>query len=137
MSDDLFELVRDDLNHLGDLIARSLNSSSALHRAKRLLRQVEQPGAVALLDQIKPADADSLKTLALLSIAGDCLRWVSQAILADGEVDEEEMDLAYTIASPLANYLAQSLDRYSHYADLEPPEVAGFLDEFNKKLAKN
>lgn len=132
MSDDLFELVGDDLNHLGDLIAGSLNSSSALHRAKRLLRKIEQSGAAALLDQIKPGDANTLKTLALLSIAGDCLRRVSQAILADGEVDDEEMDLAYTIASPLANYLAKSVDRYSHYADLEPQELAGFLDEFNK-----
>src|SRR5271166_644834 len=131
MSENLFELVGDDLNHLGDLIARSLSSSGALHRAKRLFRSIEQAGAAAVLDQIKPGDTDTCKTLALLSIASDCLRRVNEAILADGEVDHEEMELAYTLAGPLANYMATSLDRYSHYADLEPQELGSFLDEFN------
>jgi tetratricopeptide (TPR) repeat protein len=132
MSDDLFELVGDDLNHLGDLIARALTSSSALRRAKQLFKGIEQEGAAAILDQVKAGDANTLKTVALLSIASDCLRRVTQAILADGEVDHEEMELAFTLAGPLANYMAKSIDRYAHYADLETQELGTFLDEFNK-----
>ena len=42
------------------------------------------------------------------------------------------MELAYTLAAPLVNYMATTLDRYSHYSDLEPEELGSFLDEFNK-----
>ena len=35
MSDNLFDLIEDDLNQLSDLIADSLNSHSALQQAKK------------------------------------------------------------------------------------------------------
>ena len=41
------------------------------------------------------------------------------------------MELAYTLAGPLANYMATTLDRDTHYADLEPQELGNFLDKFN------
>ncbi len=131
MSDNLFEIVGEDLNHLGDFIARSLSGSGAMQGAKRLFRSIEQTGAAALLDQIKPGDTDACKTVVLLSLASDCLRRVNEAILADGKIDPEEMELAYTLVGPLANYMATILNRYSHYADLEPQELGSFLDEFN------
>ena len=59
MSGDLFQLVGEDLNRLGDLIARSRSSSVALQGAKRLFRSIEQAGAAVVLDQIRPGDTET------------------------------------------------------------------------------
>ena len=130
MSDNLFDLIEDDLNQLSDLIADSLNSHNALQQAKKISEGVVKPETIATLDLLKPNDAD-LKQFAYLSITSDCLLLVTEAIVADGEVDKNEMDLAYTIVEPLATNLGLHVDRYTEYVGLEREELKDFLNVFN------
>lgn len=127
----LFDLIGDDLNVLGDHLAERLNNKEALRQAKQFLSAIKVLRGKPVLDQLRPPDPN-FKTITLLSLGSDCLRRVSQAILADGEVDVRELEVAYTLVGPLANYFAGALDHYAQFANLEFEQVGEFLDTFNR-----
>jgi tetratricopeptide (TPR) repeat protein len=127
----LFELIGDDLNYLGNHLAERLNNKDALRQAKQFLSAIKALRGKPVLDQLRPPDPN-FKTITFLSLGSDCLRRVSQAILADGEVDVRELEVAYTLVGPLANYFAGALDRYARFSNLEFDQVGDFLDTFNR-----
>lgn len=67
MMGDLFDLVGKPINELGGEIAMALNSPKSLADAKRLLIKLGVESHA--LNQVNPSDFDSLRTIALLSIA--------------------------------------------------------------------
>jgi stage V sporulation protein K len=126
---DLFALVGADLNTLANRIADCLAQPAALRHAKALIRSL--PGNV-VLDSVTQPDLAQLKPIAMLALGCDCLRRVVGAVLADGQVEAEELEIAHTLVGPIAGYYAKIFDHYAHYADLPLEEVGQFLDDFNQ-----
>src|SRR5262249_11798999 len=100
-----------------------------LRHAKALIKSL--PGKV-VLDSVKQPDRGQLKTIAMLALGCDCLRRVVHAVLADGKVEVEELEIAYTLVGPIAGYYAKVFDHYAHDADLSAEEMGQFLDDFNQ-----
>jgi|GEM_PF-837945 len=126
---DLFAMVGAELNALATRIADCLTQPGALRQAKSIIKSL--PGKV-VLDSVTQSESTQLKPTAMLALGCDCLRRVVHAVLADGEVEVEELEIAHTLVGPIADYYAKFFDHYAHYADLSLGEVGQFLDDFNR-----
>lgn len=126
---DLFAIVGADLNALANQIAECLTQPGALRQAKSIIKSL--PGKV-VLDSMTQPEVTQLRPTVMLALGSDCLRRVVHAVLADGEVEAEELEIAHTLVGPIADYYAKFFDHYAHYADLPLEEVGQFLDDFNR-----
>lgn len=125
----LFNLVGNDLNRLANTVTDCLDDRRALRTARQI---VDGTSEAEVFDNLDLSDAVLLKRVAMLALGADCLNRVIEAILADGEIEHEELDVAYTLVGPVADYFAQVFDKYADFAGLEPRETAEFLIEFRK-----
>jgi len=123
----LFDMVGSDLNYLAGTVTGCLDDPRALRAARQM---VDGSPEAEVFDKLDLADKGLRERVALLALGTDCLNRVSEAILADGQVEQEELDVAFTLVGPVANYFSQVLDRYAGFANLEPTETVEFLVEF-------
>jgi len=125
---DLLDLVADDFNALTETIAASLARPNAIERARGILMPDWE--AWDTYDLAARHSADVLRTNVQVAMASDCLRFMVQAMLADGEVSAREITAAYPLIRPLAGIFAANLDGYRRFQSVEPEEIDDFLRTF-------
>ena len=128
---DIFDLVGDDLNALGDRIARCTRMREAREKVAEILTE-ELASSGEQFESLDYASEKVVRNIASLLLGRDCLSTVCVAILADNDVDQEELDLAYTIVAPIANRFAQVFDHYGRFSDLTHDDLGTFLDAFRE-----
>ena len=127
---DIFELIADDLNAMVEQIARCARRGEEwTTHVQVLATALETLGEP--FESLDFTDETGVKSFAALALGRDCLSSVLIAILADDGVDSEELDLAYTVAAPIANQFAQGFERYEKYQDLSRDELESFLEDFD------
>lgn len=74
-----------------------------------------------------------LQKLVYLSLITTCLDVAVQGMGADGELEENELDVAYEYIGPLARYYSKTIENvYSKYIDLERSHILDFLSVYTK-----
>lgn len=123
----LFDMVGNDLNRLAHTVTDCLDDRRALLAARQI---VDGHAEAEVFDNLDLTNGNLRKRVVLLALGADCLNRVVEAILADGQVEQEELEVAYTLVGPVADYFAEVLDMYVGFGNLEPGETAEFLTEF-------
>lgn len=130
MAMDLFAIIGEDFNILWSRIADCFSTPGVIEHAKTLVQSEENIPGRQVFAGLHEFDRDGIRCVASLALASDCLRRIVEAIVADGQIDESELDLAYTLIRPIAQLYADSLTGYSHYANLPRGDVMDFLTDF-------
>lgn len=125
---DLWKLIGKEFASLIRIVSRVLANRDADFQIQQALMDEDCPWP----QLIKPFKMDTTypKNVVQLVFASDVLQWTANAIAGDGEVDEEEFWLAYSLAHPLAEILADALDRYAQYRDMEAEHCLQFFQDF-------
>ena len=126
---DLFDLIGDDLNSLANTTAECLSNPKALRRAKEFVGEMSETEFLETLDL---SDERVLRNVTSLALGCDSLWHSIQALLADDELESDEMDVAYTLIAPIAHRYAEVFDSYAHYAELAREDVLDFLRDFQR-----
>jgi AAA+ superfamily predicted ATPase len=130
MAQDLFTLVSDDFDSLACRLADCFLMPGAIEHAKTLIQSQENIPGLVVFEGLHQFDQNAIRGITSLALASDCLRRIVDAVIADGQVDEAELDLAYTLVRPIAQLYADTLDIYAHHADLPRSAVMDFLTDF-------
>ncbi len=124
---DLWQLIGGDFTHLTRILSRVLSNRDAELQIRQALDEAEIPWSE--ITQVYRAEQSFPKNVVRLALASDCLRVMALSILADGEVDDDEIHTAYSLSEPLSKIFA-SLGRYSKYDNLSAEESLNFLQAF-------
>lgn len=124
---DLWQCVRSDFTEL----TRSVSQVLSNRDIEIAMRQPLENSGIPWTEITRTFSSEPSfpKNIVRLALASDCLYYMTYAILADGEVEDSEIDCAYSLAHPLAEILG-CLGRYRAYAQLSFDQVTTFLDEF-------
>jgi len=128
MDVNLVELVGQKTNDLALLLRNGLSDAAALEDAIGLLSRFE--GTEDLIKVLEHATNESLIYIITHALIGDCLSVMVGGILADGQVDQEELAAAYSLAKPCADFLASVLKQYERFNGLGVERVSDFLNFF-------
>lgn len=110
-----------------------MSNPEALDAAKDVLADFDgSKGLAAILQRADADNFDMLKRVSTCAILSDCLLEIIDAIMVDGEVDEEELDTAFSLTGPTARYFADVLDRYERHRDMHINDTAKFLRIFQR-----
>ncbi|PQO40073.1 AAA family ATPase [Blastopirellula marina] len=71
------------------------------------------------------------QNLVRVALASDLLTVMSSAVVSDGQIDDDEMRVAYDLSRYLVLYMS-ALERYRSFADLTYDEVRLFMDQFQR-----
>ena len=131
MTSDLYELVGDSIIELVGNLTTTLatfDEGDTLKAAIDALSTISNTEALVDLLINYEHDESTLSSILTCAILSDCLVAIRHAILADDEVDDDELIIAYSLAKPAANYLAGLFKKYRPFKDLSPDRVGEFLD---------
>lgn len=130
MTKNLFDRVANDFNVLSGRLGDCFSTPRAIERGMGIIQTQENIPGLSVFESLIQFDSNAIKGVTSLALASDCLRRISDAVLADGQVEVEELELAHSLIQPIANLYAASLDNYAHYVDLSPGQIRDFLTDF-------
>lgn len=124
---DIWAEVKRPFSELKTLVGRALASDEA----ELGLCEVLEKNEIPWLDITKRfrREATFPENVIELALTADFLNHMVRAILADGSVELQEMETAYTLAKPLAQSLS-SLERFRQFRTIELDSVGVFLNKF-------
>ncbi|MFH1300168.1 MAG: hypothetical protein ABIK07_03835 [Planctomycetota bacterium] len=85
-----------------------------------------------ITESIIDGNAERLSESITIAVGHDVLYWVIIAILADGKVQQEELESVGLLVKEIANAYAIQFERYSKYSDMEITQLEKFLASFKK-----
>jgi len=124
---DLFQMVSSDLDYLTSCVVDKLDSPQAIQVARQVF---DKTPAATVFERLKWTDRQERKRTAWLAISADCINRVTEAVLADSVLEDEEVAVMYTLIGPLADYFATVIHKYSGFAGLRLAETSEFMQEF-------
>ena len=124
---DLWQLIQGEYAQLVLVLSRVLSNRDAEMRVSHAVADIIFPWS-GILDvyRVEPTFPKNIVSLAL---ASDFLSTMIGAIVADHEVEEDELYTAFTLAKPLSQIYV-SIDRYRHYDRMDLQRARGFLQDF-------
>lgn len=125
---DLLDSICDEIRDLSSDLARYLNDPAAYEYVSTFLENRACSEVVQFLDG---KTVDTVEDVAQLAVSGDCLTWIYWAIMADGEVEQEELDQAYDLIRYVADvFVFASPDTYAQFAQLSPHRTGAFISTY-------
>lgn len=119
----------DPFTELAQRFARNLADKEGRRYAKDSLRALH---GIAALDSLESMDRQKLDTFATVSLASDCLRQIFRALIADGYVRPEQLEIALPTIGKIAALYADVFANYADFADGTHTGSARFLEHFNQ-----
>ena len=85
----------------------------------------------ALIDDLRTAVGGTTTEILWQALFADCLRVVHSAVMADGIIEDREIDALYDIIAAAArNYAAGSRSQYGEFAVVDRESARAFLDRY-------
>ena len=109
-----------------------VNMSSSKHhdRFSRRLKKTRIPEYLSEL--LLSPEAELVHQAVSLSIGCDVVFWGLKAIISDGQIDEQEMDMIAPVACDVARCFARYSDSFAAFASMQQGDVSAFLAEFKR-----